>query len=347
VQQADGNWRSNRNSRRLRSAPVVRVKPGERIALDGESSAAVRPLIRHRSPAKACRWTRPSATRCLPARSTRPVRSTIASPLRRTTRRWRGSSTPSSSAGCAKLRRSVSSISSRASIRRSCSFSRWPWPIMPPLFDGRRAGSTGSTSALVLLVIACPCALVISTPVTIVSGLAAAARKGILVKGGVYLGKAVSNSTRLALDKTGTITHGKPVQTEFEIPPRSTADVAHLVIGERWRGAPIIPYRWRLALLWIKGFEALPTCRRLRSASRDAVCAARSTASLTGFGNHRLVEESGAAARVARRKTGRARETGQIVVMLVLARTPARAVRGGRHGEGDEPRGHRRIAALG
>ena len=67
--------------------------------------------------------------------------------------------------------------------------------------------------ALVLLVIACPCALVISTPVTVVSGLAAAARRGILVKGGVHL----ENGRRLriiALDKTGTVTEGRPALTD-------------------------------------------------------------------------------------------------------------------------------------
>ena len=70
--------------------------------------------------------------------------------------------------------------------------------------------------ALVLLVIACPCALVISTPVTIVSGLAAAARRGILIKGGVYLENA-RKLKAIALDKTGTITQGKPKLVDWKL----------------------------------------------------------------------------------------------------------------------------------
>ncbi len=80
--------------------------------------------------------------------------------------------------------------------------------IIPPLFMGGDWFEWIYT-ALVLLVIACPCALVISTPVTIVSGLAVAARMGLIVKGGVYLEEA-RKLKYIALDKTGTITEGRP-----------------------------------------------------------------------------------------------------------------------------------------
>lgn len=87
--------------------------------------------------------------------------------------------------------------------------------VIPPLLFGGQ-WLYWIYQALVVLIIACPCALVISTPVTVVSGLTAAARMGILIKGGVYLEQG-HRMNWLALDKTGTITQGRPVQTGMTV----------------------------------------------------------------------------------------------------------------------------------
>ena len=93
--------------------------------------------------------------------------------------------------------------------------------LVPPLvFSGD--WSVWLYRACALLIIACPCALVISTPVSIVAGLTALAKRGVLVKGGAHL-ESVAKLTALALDKTGTITEGKPQVQSIEVLGEYTA----------------------------------------------------------------------------------------------------------------------------
>lgn len=85
--------------------------------------------------------------------------------------------------------------------------------VVPPVFL-RLPAAEWIERGLVLLVIACPCALVISTPVTVASALAACARRGALVKGGAYL-EVLARVRAIAFDKTGTITAGRPQVTDI------------------------------------------------------------------------------------------------------------------------------------
>ncbi|WP_444815013.1 heavy metal translocating P-type ATPase [Variovorax brevis] len=142
--------------------------------------------------------------------------------------------------------------------------------------------------ALVLLVVACPCALVISTPVTIVSALASAARRGILIKGGTYLEEA-RNLKTIALDKTGTVTEGKPKLVEWKSMRGGDDEgpIARIAMSLADRSDHPVSVAIAQGL-------ALP----VRAVSSFGSLAGRGTQGDIGgrryvLGNHRLIEERG------------------------------------------------------
>ena len=165
--------------------------------------------------------------------------------------------------------------------------------------------------ALVLLVIACPCALVISTPVTIVSGLAAAARRGILIKGGIYL-EGARKLKAIALDKTGTITEGKPQLVDWEQVDAGTErqrveELAAALAGQS--DHPVsraIAQGLAPAALQTTEFKAL--AGRGVQAEIDGV----------GYvlGNHRLIEERGQCSPALEVRLKAHEEAGRTVTLL-------------------------------
>ncbi|WP_370577275.1 heavy metal translocating P-type ATPase [Paraburkholderia fungorum] len=315
VRQPDGSW-AEVNASGVTVGTVVRVKPGERIGLDGEITTG-------RSTINQAPITGESL----------PVEKAEGDPVFAGTINQSGSFEyrVSAAANNTTLARIIHAVEeaqgAKAPTQRFVDqFARVYTPIVfaaalavavvPPLAFGG-TWFEWIYKALVLLVIACPCALVISTPVTIVSGLAAAARHGILVKGGTYLEQG-RNLAWLALDKTGTITHGKPVQTEFELRADGIEPTRVRALAASLAGRSDHPVSLAIASaanadgvnqMTVNSFEAIPG--RGVSGSID------STPYL--LGNHRLVEEQGLCSPELEDRLGALERQGKTVVMLMNA----------------------------
>ncbi|WP_421556894.1 heavy metal translocating P-type ATPase [Pseudomonas kitaguniensis] len=312
VQQADGSW-VEKDVKSVDLGAIVRLKPGERVGLDGEVTAG-----------------QSSIDQAPITGESLPIEKTVGDKVFAGTINQAGSLEykVTAAANNSTLARIIHAVEqaqgARAPTQRFVdSFSKIYTPavflfalgvaLIPPLF---MAGVWFDWvyRALVLLVVACPCALVISTPVTIVSGLAAAARKGILIKGGVYL-EGGYKLDYLALDKTGTITHGKPVQTDYlalfpNVEDRAPALAASLA------GRSDHPVSLAIAKAAVDknlpshvvdNFEALPG----RGVRGDI------NGETYHLGNHRLVEDLGLCSPALEEKLFALEKQGKSVVLLL------------------------------
>jgi len=311
VLQPDGNWLAVT----AKTVPVgaqVRIQPGERIALDGR-------ILSGRSSIDQSPITGESL----------PVEKTVGDEVFAGSINSSGSFDYSVTAAAddSTLARIIHAVEAaqgaRAPTQRFVDqFARIYTPVVfalallvavaPPLLTGAD-WLDWIYKALVLLVIACPCALVISTPVTIVSGLAAAARRGILVKGGVYLEQG-RKLTWLALDKTGTLTHGRPVQTDCVVlNGHDVAEVRSLAASLAQRSDHPVSravfeaaQRDGVALREVSQFEALP------GRGTQGVINGK----LYHLGNHRLIHEQGRCSDALEARLSVLEEQGKTVILL-------------------------------
>ena len=211
VKTSSGDWQEIAVDK-VKIDDIVRVKPGEKIALDGV-------LINGQSSVNQAAVTGESL----------PITKQVGDVVYAGTLNERGSFEfkVSAAADATLLAKIIHTVESAQAIKAPTqrfvdNFSRIYTPLMviialliaiiPPLFFAAPLHEW-IVKALVVLIIACPCALVISTPVTVVSALAAAAKNGLLIKGGSYL-EMGHKLKAIAFDKTGTLTQGKPVVTD-------------------------------------------------------------------------------------------------------------------------------------
>lgn len=315
VQQADGTWREV-GAKQITIGARVRVKPGERIALDGE-------VLEGRSAVNQA----PITGESLPVEKS-PGDSVFAGTINESgSFEYRVTALANNSTLARIIHAVEAAQGSRAPTQRFVDqFARWYTPVvfgvaiavalLPPLFMGA-AWLDWIYRALVLLVVACPCALVISTPVSIVSGLAAAARHGILIKGGVYLEEG-RKLRWLALDKTGTITHGKPAQTDFVTWGNALASDSRSIAASLAarsdhpvsKAVALAAQTDGVALLDVAEFNALPG-RGVQGQINGETY---------HLGNQRMLEELGQRTPELEQRIAALETMGKTVVMLVSAK---------------------------
>ena len=287
VQQADGQWLTQPVGA-VAMGSTVRVRPGARVPLDGT-------VTRGRSSIDQSPVTGESL----------PVDKAVGDPVFAGTVNQAGElefevSAPASRSTLARIIEAVEQAQgSRAPTQRFVD--RFAAVYTPAVFLVALAVALGTPlllgwswsaavyKALVLLVIACPCALVISTPVTVVSALAWAARRGILIKGGSHL-ESARGLKAVAFDKTGTLTAGKPRLVDWAAlqgEPGQAAALAARLAGRSDHPVSIAIVAGLPAVVTptaaVDGFEALPG--RGVQATLDGHAHV--------LGNRRLIEERG------------------------------------------------------
>ncbi|MDZ4311764.1 MAG: heavy metal translocating P-type ATPase [Cypionkella sp.] len=196
----------------LRPGQIIQVRPGDRLAVDGEIVTGTSGIDESAVTGESIPVTKgPGATVLAGTINTEAV-------LRVRVMKASADST------LARIAQMVADAeAARAPTERFIDrFSRWYMPaivgvavllaLLPPLAMGADWG-TWTYRALALLLIGCPCALVISVPAAIAAALSTGARHGLLIKGGAVI-EAMANLHTVALDKTGTLTEGRPVLTD-------------------------------------------------------------------------------------------------------------------------------------
>ena len=312
LRQADGTWKSVP----VGEVPIgatVRVRPGERVAMDGvvteggtsidQAPVTGESLPVDKSPGDAVYAGTINQTGTIECRVTAAASQSTLARIIHAVEQAQGSRAPTQrfvDRFAAIYTPAVFVLALAVAIAGPWLFG---WTVLAAVYK-----------ALVLLVIACPCALVIATPVTVVSGLASAARRGILIKGGVHLEQARLLKA-IALDKTGTITEGRPRLVEWEMLSTSLPK----------------PQAEHIAAA-LAAHSDHPVSRAIAAGLTPNSVEARNFAALSGrgieadiggqryvLGNHRLIEERGQCSAEIEAVLHRHEEAGRTVSLLATA----------------------------